>query len=96
MAACSISTRWRVVSGGKLPIERFVQIYDHHDFGLDRDTEQRDVANPDGNAEIVAKLPLEKKPSRHRIQRRKDQNQCFGHGSEHHIEQHKDRKEDNR
>jgi len=32
--------------GGKFTIERFVQIYDHHDSGLERDSEQRDVANP--------------------------------------------------
>jgi hypothetical protein len=83
-------------SGGKPPVERFVQIDDHHDTRLDRDPKQRDVANPDRNAEIVAKVPLEKKAARHRVERRKDQNQRFSHGSEHHIKQHKDCEEDDR
>ena len=96
MAACSISTRCSDGAGGELPVERFVQIDDHHNASLDRDSEQRDVANPDRNTEIVAKEPLEKKASRHRIERRKDQNQRFGHGTEHHIQQHKDRDEDDR
>src|ERR1700731_1662317 len=82
--------------GGKLPVKRFVQIDDHNDASLDRDSKQRDVTNPDRNTEIVAKVPLEKKASRHRIERRKDQNECFGHGSEHHVQQQKNRNEDDR
>jgi hypothetical protein len=50
-------------SCGKFPVERFVQIDDHHDASLDRDSKQRDVANPDCNTEVIAKVPLKKKAS---------------------------------
>ena len=41
------------------PFHRFVQIHDHHDAGLNRRAEQRDVADPDGHAEVVAEQPLQ-------------------------------------
>ncbi len=68
-----------------------MQIDDHHDSGLDRDSEQRDIADPDRNTEVVAKVPLEKKASRQRLEGRKDQNECLGHRPEHHVQQQKDR-----
>ena len=40
--------------------KRFLQIDDHDDAGLDGGAEERDVADPDGDAEIVAEQVLQK------------------------------------
>ena len=40
--------------------QRFLEIDDHHHAGLDRRAEERDVADPDGDAEIVAEQVLQK------------------------------------
>src|SRR5262249_19113592 len=83
-------------SRGKSSIERFVQIDDHHDAGLNRDSEQGDIADPHCNTEVITKVPLEQKSPRQSVERRKDQDQRFGHRAEHHVEQQKDGDEDNR
>ena len=58
-------------------LESFVQVDDHDDSGLDGNAKKCDVADPNGNAEVVAEHPLKEKPAGHRIKRRKDQNGSF-------------------
>ncbi len=52
MVACINIDALQDRPGGKPPVERFVQIDDHHDTRLDRYSKQGDVANPDCNAEL--------------------------------------------
>ncbi len=52
MVACINIDALQDRPGGKPPVERFVQIDDHHDTRLDRYSKQGDVANPVCIAEL--------------------------------------------
>src|SRR5229473_7160867 len=45
-------------SAREASVQRFVEVYDHDDAGLDRDAEQRDIANPYSHAEVVTQQLL--------------------------------------
>ncbi len=75
-------------------IQRLMQIDDHHDTGLNGNAEERDVADPNGHAEVIAKPPLQQQTAGKRIDRRKDQHQRLSHGMKDEIEQHEDDEED--
>ncbi len=71
-----------------------MQIYDHHHPGFNRDAEQCDVPHPDGDAEVVAKQPLQNQPAGHRIKSGENQYKSLNHGMENHKEQHENDEED--
>jgi len=72
-------------TGGKTLIEKFMQANYHHHARFHRDPEQGDVADPDGNAEVVAQPPLKDKTAPHSIERGKDQNGSLGCRVEDHV-----------
>ena len=75
-------------------LQGFMQI-DHHDNArLYSDAEERNVANPNRNAEVIAQQLLEQETSCHGIDRWKDQDYGLGDRVEEHIEQHKDHEKD--
>src|SRR5882724_985555 len=83
-------------AGGDVTIQSFMKIDHHDDAGLDGDSEQCDVADPYGNAEVEAHHVLKQQPAGHRVYGRKDQHDRFGHRLEEHVEQDKYQKEDDR
>ena len=44
----------------RFALDRFLQVHDHDDAGLNRGAKERDVADPDGDAEVVAEEVLQK------------------------------------
>src|SRR6516164_7983436 len=77
----------------KFSIERLTEIDDHYDPGLDGDPEQRDVSDPNGNAEIVAQEILQKQTASHGTEARKDQDGSLCRRLEEHVKQDKDQGE---
>src|SRR5215472_973617 len=70
---------------------------DHHDNpGLNGDTEQGDVANPYGHAEVVAHHPLEQQAPGHGVKGGKNQHKRFGHRMKNQIKQEEDDREGDR
>src|SRR5579875_1461581 len=74
-------------------IERFVQIHNHDHACFDCNTEQSNVTNPDGHAEVVPKQPLQDQSTSHRVQGRKDEDGGLQGGVKHHVQQQKDHEE---
>ncbi len=58
--------------------ERFVEINHHDDAGLNRDSEERDVADRHCNAEVVVKKPLQEQSPTHCIDGGEDEDKRFG------------------
>jgi hypothetical protein len=50
-----------------------MQVHDHNNAGFHRDAKQRDIADSDADAEVMAKQPLKNQFAGHRIERGKDQ-----------------------
>jgi hypothetical protein len=55
-------------SAREAAVQRFVEVYDHNDAGLDRNAEQRDVADPYCHAEVVAQQFLQDEAARECIE----------------------------
>ena len=70
-----------------------MQVNDHNHSGLDCDPKKCNVADPHGNAEVVAERPLQKKSAGHRVKRREDQYGCFCRRLENDVEQQEDYEE---
>src|SRR6266404_3870841 len=81
------------LSGCEAAVECFMQIHDHDNARFDGDAEQRDVADPDRHAEVVAEQLLQDEAPRERVERREDEHGGFPDGMEHHVEEHKDDEE---
>src|SRR5258708_8731681 len=80
----------RELARGDATIQSFVKI-DHHDHaGLYGDSKQRDVPDPNGDAEVEAHHVLEQQTAGHCVPGRKDQHDGLSHRMEEHIEQDKD------
>ena len=63
-----------------MTIQGFDVKVNHHDHaGLDCDSEQRDVSNPHGDAEVEPHHVLEQQSAGHRIHSGKDRHDRFGH-----------------
>src|SRR5579872_856528 len=75
------------------PVQRFVKIDNHDHAGLDGNAEQRDVADPHCDAEVVAKQFLENQAARERIKCREDEHHRLCDGMKHHVEEDKDHEE---
>src|SRR5713226_654541 len=70
---------------------------DHHDHtSFNCDPKQCDVTDPDRNAEVVAKQPLQDQAACHGIERREDEHHGFGDVMENHVQEEEDHKEDDR
>src|SRR5580698_6364558 len=67
--------------------ESFMKIDDHHDTGFYSNSEECDVTDRHGDAEVVVKKPLQEQPSTHRIDGWKDENKCFGNRVKDQIQQ---------
>ena len=76
-------------AGGKTALKRLVQVNHHDHARFDGDAEKGDVSDPDRDAEVIAKVSLQDKPSGEGIDRREDQDGGLGDGMEHHVEQDK-------
>src|SRR5271156_1886553 len=76
--------------------ERLMEINDHDDTRLHRDSEECDVTNRHSDAEVVVKKPLQEQPSTHRIDGGKDENKCFGNRMKNQVQQQENHKEDHR
>ena len=74
--------------------KRFVQIDDHDDAGFNRDAEQRDIADPHRDAEVVAEQPLENQTAGQRIDRGENQDGGLSDRMKDHVEQQEDHEED--
>src|SRR5439155_25982356 len=67
---------------------------DNHDYsGLDGNTEQRYVADPNSDAEVVTEQLLQDESAGERVNRGEDEHRGFGDGVEDHIEEQEDHKE---
>src|ERR1700733_14362811 len=84
------------LAGGDVTIQSFVKIDHHDDSGLDGDSEERDVTDPDCHAEVEAHHVLKQQSAGHRIHGRKDQYDRFSRRLEKHVEQEKDQAKDDR
>ena len=73
-----------------------MQIDDHNNSSFDCDTEQSDVTDQDGNAEVVTENPLQQQAAADRIEGGKNQNQGFGNRAKYQIQQKENREEDHR
>ena len=96
IAAASMSPFVKVFPDLQFVFERFMEIDHHDDAGLDRNSEERDIADGHRNAEVVVKQPLQQQPSTHRIDSRKDEDERLGDRVEDHIQQQKNHEEDDR
>src|SRR6266852_8114942 len=73
-----------------------MEVHDHNYTCFDSDAEQRDVANPDGNTEVVSEQLLKDEAAGQSIERGKNEDSGLGDGVKHHIEQQEDDKEHHR
>src|SRR5882762_9466241 len=78
------------------PIECFVEVHDHNDAGLDRNAEQRDIANPHRHTEVVAQQLLQDEAAGECIERRENEHCRFRERVKHHVKQHKNNEEHDR
>src|SRR5215831_8275337 len=67
-----------------------MEIDHHHNSGLDGDSEQSNVPDPNGHTEVVAHHPLQQQATRHSVESGKDEHQCFAYRVEDQIQQEKD------
>ena len=75
IAAASMSAFGKQRNGVQLTLKRFMQIHDHHHAGFHRNPEQRDIADPNRYAEVVAKQPLQQQSAGHGVDGWKNQDQ---------------------
>src|SRR5216684_7939795 len=73
-----------------------MEVHDHNYTGLDSDAEERDVAHPDGNTEVVSEQLLKDEAAGQSIERGKNEDSGLGDGVKHHIEQQEDDEEHHR
>ena len=73
-----------------------MQVDHHYHSRFNGDTKERDIADPDRHAEVVAQQPLQNQCSSCGVESRKDQNHGFRDGAENHIQQHENYEEHNR
>src|SRR5713101_5689760 len=73
-----------------------MEVHDHDYTGLDSDAEQRDIAHPDGNTEVVSEQLLKDEAAGQSIERGKNEDSGLGDGVKHHIEQQEDDEEHHR
>src|ERR1700679_791955 len=81
-------------AGAQFVFERFMEIHHHDHSGLYCDSEERNVTDCHGDAEVVVEKPLQEYSSSHCIDGWKDQDQRFGYGVEYQVQQHENHKED--
>ncbi len=78
----------------KMTVQSLVQVDDHDHAGFHRDSEERNVPDPDGHAEVIAKQPLQQQAAGQRVDRGHDKYDCFRGRAEDHVEQDEDEEED--
>src|SRR6266852_145903 len=73
-----------------------MEVHNHNYTRLDSDAEQRDVANPDGNTEVVSEQLLKDEAAGQSIERGKYEDSGLGDGVKDHVKQQKDDEEHHR
>src|SRR4029077_9089697 len=76
--------------------QRFFEIDNHHHTRLNGGAEEGNVANPDGNAEVVAEQILEEHPAGESKRYCQYDMRCLHNRSEDNAQQHEDDKQDDR
>jgi hypothetical protein len=75
---------------------RLLKVEDHDHAGLDRGAEERDVADPDGDAEVVPKPPLQQHAAGQGERHREDHVRGFRRRVKRHRQQQKDNQQHGR
>src|SRR5947209_20514703 len=73
-----------------------MEVHDHNYACFDSDAEQRDVANPDGNTEVVSEQLLKDEAAGQSVERGKNEDSGLGDGVKHHVKEQKDDEEHHR
>src|SRR2546425_7291182 len=73
-----------------------MEVHDHNHACLDSDAEQRDVAHPDGNTEVVSEQLLKDEAAGQSIERGKNEDSGLGERVKHHVQQKEDDEEHHR
>src|SRR2546421_1147222 len=81
------------MTGFESPIERLVEIHNHHDSRLHGNAEKGDIADPHRHAEVIAKQLLQDEAAGERINRRENKHGRFHDGMKYHVEQHENHEE---
>src|SRR5713101_4256571 len=73
-----------------------MEVHDHNYTCFDSDAEERDVAHPDGNTEVVSEQLLKDEAAGQSIERGKNEDSGLGDGVKDHIKQQEDDEEHHR
>src|SRR2546422_2305729 len=73
-----------------------MEVHNHNYTCFDSDAEQRDVANPDGNTEVVSEQLLKDEAAGQSVERGKNEDSGLGDGVKHHVKEQKDDEEHHR
>src|SRR5713226_8776866 len=73
-----------------------MEVHDHNYTGLDSDAEQRDVANPDSNTEVVSEQLLKDEAAGQSIERGENEDSGLGDRVKDHVKQQEDDEEHDR